>query len=143
MSDKIEGFRGRTIEDVQSDIFLRKLPAMGGRYHYQSTGLSSDPGTLVLFQFQARIIASAIFARDEKFDPPQEDFGGILHFDPASFRTFHPLDIPAMRKICPAFRAFGHVKQFLNPTLYSKFNKHLKDVQTPTKIRSKSNRRST
>jgi hypothetical protein len=131
LSDKVEGFRGRSIEDVQANIFLRKLPANKGRYHYRSTGLQSEPGTLVLFQFHARIIASAIFLRDEKIDPPKSGFGGLLHFDPASFRTFQPLDVQAMRKIWPAFRAFGHVKQFLNPTLYSTLKRQLKNVQTP------------
>ena len=40
MSDKIPGFRGRSIEDVQEKCFRRDLPAMKGRYRYQSTGLT-------------------------------------------------------------------------------------------------------
>ena len=30
-----------------------------------------------------------------------------------------------------SFRAFGHVKQFLNPTLYPKFKRRLKNVASP------------
>ena len=122
MSDKTPGFRGRSIEDVQTRLFLRDLPACNGRFRYPSAGLSADPGTVVLFQYRARIIASAIFLRDD---------GRAIHLDPASIRTFDPLDVEAMRKVWPSFRAFGHVKQFLNPTLYAAFAKRLKHVASP------------
>ena len=60
----------------------------------------------------------------------------MLQFDPASFRTFEPLDVEVMRKVWPGFRAFGHVKQVLNPTLYSKFERQLKSVTSP-RLRSR------
>jgi len=122
MSDKTPGFRGRSIEDVQTRLFLRDLPACNGRFRYPSAGLSADPGTVVLFQYRARIIASAVFLRDD---------GRAIHLDAASIRTFDPLDVEAMRKVWPSFRAFGHVKQFLNPTLYAAFAKRLKHVASP------------
>lgn len=128
MSDKIPGFRGRSIEQVQKQCFLRDLPARGGRFRYQKTGLNAPPRTLVLFQFKARIVAAAVFRRDEKYEQPTRGYGGALHFDPASVRTFQPLDVAAMRKVWPAFRAFGHVKQHLNPTLSAKFERQLKNV---------------
>jgi hypothetical protein len=131
MSDKIEGFRGRSIEDVQARTFLRDLPKRKGRFRYGSSGLNAEPGTIVLFQFKARIIASAVFLRDEKFDKPMAGCAGAMYFDPASFRTFDPLDVAAMRKIWPAFRAFGHVKQFLNPTKYPIFKRRLQHVASP------------
>ena len=132
MSEKREGFRGRSIEDVQRRVFLRDLPcACRGRWRYASGGLAAEPGTIVLFQFRARVIASAIFLRDEKFARPRGDSAGVLHFEPASFRTFDPLDVEGMRKVWPGFRAFGHVKQFLNPTLYPKFKRRLKNVSLP------------
>jgi hypothetical protein len=132
MSDKAEGFRGRSIEDVQKDVFLRKLPAMNGRWRYQRAGLNAEPGTIVLFQFKARIIATATFLRDEKFDRPIRGCNGAMYFDPKSIRTFKPLDAMAMREVWPSFRAFGHVKQFLNPTLYSLFKRRLKHVALPS-----------
>jgi hypothetical protein len=131
MSDKLDGFRGRSIEDVQKDIFLRKLPAKKGRFLYRSSGLNAEPGTVVLFQFKARVIASAVFLRDEKFEQPIDGCGGAMFFDVKSFRTFVPLDVEAMRKVWPSFRAFGHVKQYLNPTLYSQFKRRLKQVASP------------
>jgi hypothetical protein len=134
MSDKIEGFRGRSIEDVQRNLFLRRLPnSMKGRWRYSSSGLNAEPGTVVLFQFKARIIASGVFLRDEKFEKPIRGDAGEIAIDPKSIRIFDPLDLLAMRKVWPSFRAFGHVKQHLNPTLYPQFKRRLKNVAAPTK----------
>lgn len=129
MSDIIAGFRGRSIEDVQDRCFLKDLPANGGRWRYRSAGLKAPPGTVVLFQFRARVIASAAFVRDEKFERPVRGCDGVLHFDPASFRTFDPLDVAAMRAVWSRFRGFGHVKQFLNPGMYPQFKRNLKNVR--------------
>jgi hypothetical protein len=130
MSGQRAGFRGRGIEDVQQRLFLRDLPLKSrGRWTYARTGLNAVPGTLVLFQYRARIIASAIFLRDEKFDRPRRSGSGILHFDPTSFRTFDPLDLDAMRKIWPRFRAFGHVKQYLNPAMRATLQRRLKNLR--------------
>jgi hypothetical protein len=133
MSDKIEGFRGRTIEEVQERYFRGLLPKRGGRWRYRAAGLNADAGTIVLFQFRARVIASAIFLRDEKFQRPNQGRGGILYFEPESFRTFEPIDAETMRKAWPAFRAFGHVKQFLNPGRYAAFKRRLKPIAPATR----------
>ena len=129
MSDRIAGFRGLGIEAVQRRYFLKELPANGGRWRYRSAGLNAPPGTVVLFQFKARVIASGVFVRDEKFDRPVRGCDGALHFDPASFRAFDPLDAAAMRAAWPRFRGFGHVKQFLNPGMYPAFVRGLKNVR--------------
>lgn len=131
MSSQIKGFRGRSIQDVQANVFLRDLPRSNGRWRYASAGLNAEPGTIVLFQFHARIIASAVFLRDEKFEKPIRGHAGEMYFDPKSFRKFDPLDVQAMRKVWPSFRGFGHVKQFLNPTLYPVFRRQLKHVASP------------
>ena len=130
MSDKQKGFVGLSHQQVQAKL-LRGLPAMNGRYRYPSGGLNADPGTVVLFQYRARIIASAVFLRDEKFEQPKGGYGGAMYFDPTSIRAFDPLDVSAMRRIWPSFRGFGHVKQLLNPTLYPKFKRMLKRVASP------------
>jgi hypothetical protein len=131
MSDQIEGFQGRDIQDVQANVFLRDLPRCNGRFRYPKSGLNAEPGTLVLFQYRARVIATGIFLRDEKFDKPIRGYGGAMYFDPKSIRTFDPLDVEAMRKVWRSFRAFGHVKQFLNPTLYPQFRRSLKHIAAP------------
>jgi hypothetical protein len=129
MSDKIEGFRGLSIQDVQRIYFLDKLPKGKGKFPYRSSGLSASPGTIVLFQFQARIIATGVLIRDEKFDQPRKNHTGLLHFEPQSFRVFQPVDVEGMRKAWPRFRAFGHVKQSLNPAMYSAFKRRLKNIR--------------
>jgi hypothetical protein len=131
MSDKIEGFRDRTIQDVQARTFLRELPRCKGRFRYGSSGLSAAPGTVVLFQFKARIVASAMFLRDERYDKPKRGYGGAMYFDVKSIRTFDPLDAQAMRKVWPSFQRFGHVKQYLNPTCYPILKRRLKNLATP------------
>ena len=88
MSDKLKGFRGRSIADVQTRLFVRDLPKCNGRWRYVSAGLNAEPGTVVLFQFRARIIASGVFLRDEKFEKPIGGYAGAIYFDPRSFRTF-------------------------------------------------------
>jgi hypothetical protein len=128
MSDKQSGFQGLTLDQVQTTFFLKDLPAHKGLYHYRSAGLNAPHGTLVLFQFKAHIVAGATFRRDEKFERPLHGHAGILHFDPASIRTFTPLDLAAMRHIWPRFHAFGHAKQFLNPTAYPTLQKHLRHL---------------
>ena len=126
MSDRIRGFRGKSIAQVQADCFLRDLPKAGGAFSYRSAGLHSPAGTVVLFQFQARIVASAVLLSDERFNTPRAGRRGRLHFDAGSIRTFEPLDFAAMRRIWPGIRPFGHVKQALNPTLYAKFRRRTK-----------------
>jgi hypothetical protein len=132
MSDKAPGFVNRDIADVQRRTFLRDLPANGGRFRYPRAGLNARPGTIVLFQYRAHVIASAVFLRDERFERPRRGYAGELRFDIASIKTFDPIDAQAMRTIWPAFRAFGHVKQFLNPTRHAIFKRRLKRIQKPT-----------
>jgi hypothetical protein len=132
MSSQIPGFRGREIADVQQKCFLCDMPRQGGQFRYRSAGLNAPPNTIVLFQFQAHIIASAIFMRDERFKRPLESRSGQLHFEPDSIRTFTPIDLDGIRAAWPRFRAFGHVKQYLNPECYPAFLKQLKQLKSPT-----------
>ena len=131
MSDRAPGFVGKGIERVQRETFLRDLPACGGRFRYRSSGLGARPGTIVLFQYRARVIAMAAFVRDEKFERPRRGHGGVLHFDAASIRTFEPVDVAGMRKAWPGFVGFGHVKQVLNASCYPAFRRRLKYVASP------------
>jgi hypothetical protein len=127
MSDKLRGFVGRSIGEVQREVFDAALKRkLRGRWPYQKAGLNAPSGTLVLFQFKARIIASAIFLRDEKFERPPRGHTGVLHFQPDSIATFAPLDAAAMRRIWPSFRAFGHVKQNLNPAMYPQLKRRMR-----------------
>src|SRR5260221_6283997 len=117
MSDRAPGFVGKGIERVQRETFLRGLPARGGRFRYRASGLDARAGTIVLFQYRARVIASAVFLRDEKLErrgagsaggaKTKVKYGGVLCFDVASIRTFEPVDVAGMRQAWPGFRRFG------------------------------------
>jgi hypothetical protein len=133
MSPKEKSFRGRTLEDVQTRFFLEELPLppRNGRYRYPTAGLNAEPGTVVLFQYEGRIIASAIFERNERFEEPENGYNGALWFDVKSIRTFAPVGPDKIREIWPEFRSFGHVKQFLNPAQYPAFERQLEGVASP------------
>lgn len=87
-----EEFKGRTAEEVQSQFFLTELPSReGGRYYYRTAGLEAEAGTIVLFQYDKRIIASAVFERSERFEQPDGLYHGALNFDIDSIRVFDPV----------------------------------------------------
>ena len=131
MSDRAPGFVGLSIEQVQRRFFLRDLAKNGGRWRYAKTGLSAAAGTVVLFQFKARVIASAKFLYDERYGTPRGGHCGELRFDPKTIRTFDPVDANSMRRAWAGFRAFGHVKQRLNPGSYPAFKRRLRNVVAP------------
>jgi hypothetical protein len=114
MSSKEKSFRGRTVEDVQTGFFLEELPfpPKNGRYRYPTAGLIANPGTVVLFQYGGRIIASSVLDRNERFEQTENGYKGALWFDVKSIRTFEPVGPEEVRRIWPEFRSFGHVKQF-------------------------------
>ena len=133
MSPQEKTFRGRSVEDVQQGFFLKELPSprRNGRYRYPTSGLCAKPGTVVLFQYEGRIIASAIFERNERFERLEDGYKGAPWFDPDSIRTFQPIGPAEIRAIWPAFRNFGQAKQSLNPRNYHAFEKTLIGVETP------------
>jgi len=124
---------------VQMGFFLEELPSppKNGRYRYPTAGLNAEAGTIVLFQYEGAIIASAILSHSERFEQPENGYRGALWFDVHSIRTFAPVGRNALRKIWPEFRNFGHVKQFLNPAKYPAFEKQLVDVMAPEGLESR------
>lgn len=133
MSSREKSFRGRSIEDVQAGFFLQELPfpPKCGRFRYPTTGLHAEPGTIVLFQYEAKIVASAVLDRSERYDQPEHGYRGAMWFDVGSIRTFDPVDAEVMRTIWPEFHGFGHVKQHLDPGKYARFEKRLVGVTGP------------
>jgi hypothetical protein len=121
------------VEDVQHTFFLEELPspARNGRYRYPTSGLNAERGTVVLFQYGGRIIASAVFNENERFEQPEDGYKGAMWFDPRSIRIFQPVGPDDVRSTWPEFRHFGHVKQYLDPARYPAFEKQLVDVVAP------------
>jgi hypothetical protein len=128
MDEKVE-FKGQSAEHVQRDFFLRELPnrEIPGQYFYRTAGLRAEPGTVVLFQYAGRIIASALLRGTERFDVPREGYNGALFFD--SIRVFNPVGVDVARRYWPDFTGFGRVKHALNPAAYREFERGLTGIE--------------
>ncbi len=114
--------------DVQQKFFSDELPSReGGCFRYKRRGLEAEPGTIVLFQCEGSIIASAVFSHAQRFKQPDRDgYEGGLYFDVTSIRVFDPVSAGDLKAIWPSFEGFGQVKQALDPARYPAFEKHLK-----------------
>lgn len=66
MSKKLKDFEGATIEEVQYFFKNGFISRNKGAYRYQEQGINALEGSLVLFQFDNHIIASAEYIRDDK-----------------------------------------------------------------------------
>jgi hypothetical protein len=101
-------------KDIQQKYFRAYLHK-NGCFWYKKRGLKAVPGTVVLFQFEGTIIASATFIEAKRFDEPKEDdYEGCLYFVVKSIRIYDdPVNQKAMKKIWPNFR-FSRVRQKLN-----------------------------
>lgn len=131
-----EEFPGRTIEEVQSEFFLTELPFQkGGEYDYRTSGLDAAPGTIVLFQFNKRVIASAVFKQSERFDQPKDGiYRGALHFDIDSIRVFNPVGPDLLHDLWPAeFNGFGNAKSQLNAEAFPEFERRLTGIDAPAR----------
>lgn len=133
MSDSDEEFAGYQIDTLQRRYFLEDLPfKYAGKYCYQAQGLSAVSGSLVLFQFKSRIVASAVFLETDKTGFPKGDYTGALVFDSESICVFHPIDAAVMKTIWPDdFPGFTQSKTRLNPDQIKAFEKRLTSVRTP------------
>jgi hypothetical protein len=127
-------FEGRSIEEVQQTFFLKELLGAGrppGKYWYREAGLVAEPGTVVLFQYEGKLIASATLIGVERFKTPEGGtYKGALYFDVNSIQVFDPVSADVVSAIWPEFKGFSHVKWSLNPKGYAAFEQKLKGVET-------------
>jgi hypothetical protein len=126
-------FPATSIKQLQDEFFLRTLPFRhpAGEYYFRSSGLNSPTGTVVLFQFENHLVASATLISANKFSSPSGEYSGVLAFAPPSIRVFEPIDAQNLKAIWPSFRAFSNAKQSLDPELYPNFEKSLLRVRSP------------
>jgi hypothetical protein len=128
-------FAGRNMEDVQRNFFLRLLPGepRRGRYLFRTAGLKAARGTVVLFQYESRVIASAILDRVDRFEEPERGtYWGALYFDIDSVRVFEPIAPEQLRAVWPNFRRFSHAKLSLDPRGFPEFERSLTGVEAPS-----------
>jgi hypothetical protein len=124
MDKKIE-FGGQSIEEVQNSFFLSELPNrenQSGIYYFKTSGLKANLGeTLVLFQYDNKIIACATLYDMIKFDEPKREFKGGLFFTPSTIKTFQPLTHEELSEIFCKPIKFNQIKQFLDPSYIDDF----------------------
>ncbi len=131
-SKETPGFVDCPIEDIQRQFFLGELARPGGlagRYQYHNSGLRAEPGTVVLFQFRGKIIASAVLAKIERIDAARGIRGGAMQFDAASIKVFDPVDASVLGKVWPQVTRLGQAKWALDPKGFTKFERLLTGVE--------------
>jgi hypothetical protein len=122
--------RCKDIRTLQQRFFLKDLPSRVDCYYaYHSSGLDASPGTLVLFQSDGAVIASAELKRSERFARPQNGYSGEHCFHVSTIRTFNPIGPDEMRAIWPEFSRFSHAKLRLNPSKIAAFERALRAVK--------------
>lgn len=130
--DRKYEFKGRSIEDLQNNFFLKELPLRKdqdgwGKYYYKSHGMKADEkSTLVLFQYDNRIIAHAKLNRIVKFNSPIDVYNGAFYFEPASITTFNPLTNKEINKIFHCDIKFNQAKHKLDIKYIEPFLQELK-----------------
>jgi hypothetical protein len=124
MSDEDPAFTGKSILKAQEWI-LDELPT---RPYYYKVGIKTVPGTLILFQYHAHIIAWALVEEiiDFKRTNPQGYNGGIV-FKPETIAVFDQMNKYELKNIWEDFKGFNQSKQSLD---ISKFRNLWSFVQT-------------
>lgn len=135
MSRNQPGFGDWDALQVQDEFFLDVLPAHGGRFYFPAAALAADEGTVVLFQYERFVVASAELLGIERYAKGKTidglPFRGAYLFDPLSIRTFVPVDAAGLRKFWPKFERFGQAKQRLEPAAnYARFRRSLRNVRS-------------
>jgi hypothetical protein len=134
-SKETPGFVGQSIEEIQQQFFLHELarpqkPA--GKFCYRKSGLRAESGTVVLFQFAGKIIASAVLTSVERFETTEMGgHEGAYHFDVNSIKVFDPIGPTVVSKIWPQVTRLGQAKWSLDPKRYATFERKLTGVETP------------
>jgi len=124
----------KSVEELQDKFFLGELPSrQNGHYYYRSAGLKAECGSVVLFQCDGNIIATAILTSVERFEKLDEKgYGGSLHFDVKSIKVFDPVGADQVSKIWPEFKRFSHAKLSLDPKRYPAFERKLTRIRPMT-----------
>lgn len=126
-------FDGVSAGEVQQTFFLLEFPAgrLGGKYEYRAQGLDAASDTVVLFQYDSNVIASAVLDRVERYEKPQGSYSGAMFFDVTSIRVFDPIGAQGIRQVWPEFKRFSQSKQSLDPSKFPIFAAGLSRKREP------------
>ena len=133
--DKKE-FNKADIQEVQEHFFLNELPKRKdhigqAKYYYKKQGMKIEEGkTLVLFQYDGKIIAMARLCKIVRFRTSEGDYHGAYYFKPDTIIVFEPLTNEDINQIFECNIKFGQVKHSLNPDKIPILLKQLKKVKS-------------
>lgn len=113
-------FLDMTFEELQNQFFNDELiNDRKGYYHFPEKGMNAGKGTLVLFQFEGQVIASAKLLEVKKYDEPLYGrYKGSYVFDTNSVKTFEPITAVELRNIDDTFKNFSQSKQHIDSSCY-------------------------
>lgn len=133
MSSKDEFPRMSIVEDVQNNYFMGKLiNEQEGMYNFRKTGMNAPNDSLVLFQFDNTIIASAKLLDIKRFVIPKDgQYYGAYRFDINSVKVFEPITLAELNRIDSNITAFSQVKQEINSQFMDEINDLIKAKQIP------------
>lgn len=126
-----EEFPGMGIEDVQDNFFLGDLKKRNGIFYFRKVGMNAPNGSLVLFQFDNSIIASAKLLSIKRFDLPEMgQYYGTYQFDINTIEVFQPITVAKINKIDSNITRFSQSKQEINSSFISEIEELIKRNQT-------------
>ena len=126
MSTEEEGFKDKSIEEIQNSFFIKNLKEQGNNYKYRSKGLVANDGDLVLFQMNNSIIASGKFKNRIKYPIITDSYHGELEFYKDSISVCSPIKPEELKKYCNNFERFTQMMQFIEINDYDGLIKRLK-----------------
>lgn len=99
----------KNAKELQQKFFLKDLPFRpNGQYWFHRAGLTAEPNTVVLFQCDGTIIASAVLHERERFEHANKDgYEGCLYFDVNSIKVFDPVGKDMLCMIWPEVKRLG------------------------------------
>lgn len=112
---KSKGFYNSQIDLVQKHFFARDLMQReDGKYYYRSKGLNSLPGSLILFQYDNKVIASAQLTQIEKYSTPLEGiYSGAFCLDKDTIHVFDPIRASEINEVAPEIKSFRNGKRYI------------------------------
>jgi len=115
MSKSLE-FNDMPIEIVQKEFFIEDLKKRDNCFFYlRSGGVKSGKNTLLLFQYDNRIIASAKLVEIIKYDDKYEGiYSEAMSLDRSSIQVFDPIEPGEIKDIDNNFKKFSQARQLLD-----------------------------
>ena len=115
MSAKFE-FSNMSCKEIQINFFLNELVNQkNGEYFFRNYGINASKGTLILFQIENKIIASANLIQVKNFKELFEGlYKGAYYFDVNTIKVFEPIIASELSEIDANFTVFSQSKQKLD-----------------------------